>query len=199
VLRYCSLILGLISLCALGSCAQVRISKLRTECDFSNDPRFASLNGKFPLSPAQFEAPPTVFQLGNKTRPTPEEKQAILEYDRVSEFCASEAMEIASRTDPVSVQGLFREMRVAVENQRRLLADGSITYGQCRQNSYLLLAQTQQVMGEYLRAQQIADAASTQAAAAHLNSTMQMLQTFNRKPSITTCNSFGNGITCTSN
>lgn len=62
----------------------------------------------------------------------------------------------------------------------------------------MLLARAQQVLGEYERAERAADAAAKQAAAAQLNSTMQLLQSFNRNPTITTCNRIGFGITCTS-
>ncbi len=68
----------------------------------------------------------------------------------------------------------------------KLLADGQITYGQYRSNSFQLLADAQKTLGDYERAQQVADARSQQAAAAQMAATSQALQTFNRQPSITT-------------
>jgi hypothetical protein len=80
----------------------------------------------------------------------------------------------------------------------KMLADGQITYGQFRQNQYQILTKAQQVVGEYDRAQQVANAASRQAAAAQLSATTQSLQAFDRQPSITTCNGIGSNVTCVS-
>lgn len=86
-----------------------------------------------------------------------------------------------SRVDRTgSVSALFREARLATVNQMKLLAEGQITYGQYRTNSYQIMVRAQQVVGELQRAQQVADAASAQAAAANLSSTVQAFQAFNR-------------------
>ena len=183
----------------LASCVQAQIADLRKRCDFTNDPRFELLRGKIPLSPTQAENPPTLAEISNKERPTASERAALFEYDGETSVCAQEALKIASRAGSDSIVGLFRETRLANVNQIKLLADGQITYGQYHNNSYQLLAQAQQVLGGYERAQQIANAASQQAAAAQLSSTTQALQAFNRQPSITTCNALGRSVSCVSN
>jgi hypothetical protein len=185
----------LAALC-VAACAQAQIADLRKRCDFSNDPRFEVLRGKVPLSPTEVENPPTLTEISNAARPTPSEREAIFEFDQQTAFCAREGMNIISRTTNDSVAGLFREARLASVNQMKLLADSQITYGQYRINTYQILSRVQQVAGEYSRAQQIANAASQQAAAAQMSATMRTLQAFNQQPSITTCNSIGPSVSC---
>jgi hypothetical protein len=186
----------LISILSLGGCVQAQIASLRKQCDFENDPRFEVLRGKLPLSPSAIEAPPTVAELSNNKKPTPAEREAILELDSESSNCARGAIGIASRTGNASVVGLFSEARLARVNLTKLLADGQITYSQYRNNSYQLLANTQKALGEYERAQQIANAQTQLASAADMAATTQALQTFNRQPTITNCNAIGYGISC---
>jgi hypothetical protein len=189
----------LISLLSLGGCVQAQIASLRQRCNFENDARFEILRGKLPLSPGAVEAPPNLAELSNNSKPTPAEREAILELDSESSGCARDAIKIASRVGNPSVVGLFSETALAKENLTKLLADGQITYSQYRNNSYQLLANAQKALGEYQRAQQIADAQSGQAAAAQMAATTQALQAFNRQPSITTCSALGRGISCVTN
>jgi hypothetical protein len=182
----------------VAGCVQAQIADLRKRCDFTNDPRFATLRGKIPLSPIEAENPPTLAEISNNQRPTPSERAVLFELDGEASQCARDALNIASRMGSASTVGLLSETRLANVNLEKLLADGQITYGQYRSNSYRLLAHAQQILGEYERAQQIANAASRQAAAAQLSATTQALQAFNRQPSITTCNSLGNSISCIS-
>ena len=182
----------------LTGCVQAQIADLRKRCDFTNDPRFESLRGKVPLSPTQAESPPTLAEISNNGRPTASERAALFEYDGETSLCAQDALKIVSGFGS-DVVGLFRETQLANVNLRKLLAEGQITYGQYRNNSYQMLAKAQQILGGYQQAQQIANAASQQAAAAQLSSTTQALQAFNRQPSITTCNSLGTSVSCVSN
>ena len=182
----------------LTGCVQMRIADLRKRCDFTNDPRFETLRGKIPLGPTEAENPPTLAEISNNNRPTTSERAALFEYDREQAVCAQEALNIVSTAASASVVGLFREVRLANVNQAKLLADGQITYGQFRNNTYQLLARAQQILGEYERAQQVANAANQQAIAAQISSTTQALQTFNQQPTITTCNSLGNSVSCVS-
>ena len=188
---------AIIPLC-VSCAAETRVTNLSAKCDFSNDPRFKVLAGKVPLSPAQVSAPPTLAEISNNSKPTPQEKAALLELDKAGKICVDEAMAIADRHLSTGMQGMLREVRLANLNLQRLLLEGKITYGHYRQNAYQLLARSQQVLGEYERAERAANVAAKQAAAAQLNSTMQLLQAFNRSPTITTCNRIGFGITCTS-
>lgn len=185
-----------LSILLLGGCIQAQIASLRQRCDFDNDARFEVLRGKIPLSPAAAESPPTLAELGNNSKPTVAERAAIFELDSETSVCRRDAIGIASRTGNASAVGLFSEVALAKQNLLKLLADGQITYRQYRTNSYQLLANAQKALGEYERAQQIANAQSQQAAAAQMSATTQMLQSFNRQPSITTCNALGSGISC---
>jgi hypothetical protein len=182
----------------LAGCVQAQIADLRKRCDFTNDPKFETLRGKIPLSPTEAENPPTLAEISNNERPTASERAVLFQFDSEASQCAQDALNIASRAGSDSVVGLFRETRLANVNLMKLLTDGQITYGQYRSNSYQLLVHAQQILGEYERAQQIANAASQQAAAVQLSSTTQALQAFNRQPSITTCNSLGNSVSCIS-
>ena len=185
-----------IALFVLSGCVAAQIADLRKKCDFENDPRFASLRGKIPLSPSAVESPPTLLELSNNSRPTPAEREAIFVLDGEQSICARDALGIASRVSSPSVVGLFSETRLASVNLLKLLADGKITYSQYRNNSYQLLANAQKALGEYERAQQIANAASRQAAAAQMSATTQALKDFNQQPSITTCNALGRSVSC---
>jgi len=183
----------------VASCVQAQIADLRNRCDFTQDPRFESLRGKIPLSPTEVETPPSLAEISNTGRPTTSERAALFELDQENARCAREALNIVSRARvSESVVGLFKEARLASVNQMKLLTEGQITYGQFRANSYQILARAQQIMGEYSRTQQIADAASQQAAAASLSSTMQALRAFNQQPTITNCNAIGNNVSCVS-
>ena len=191
--RYVSSLLMAVFL--LG-CVQAQIADLRKRCDFENDPRFESLRGKIPLSPSAAENPPTLSELSNNSRPTPAEREAIFQLDGEQSVCARDALGIVSRVGSASVVGLFSETRLANVNLLKLLADGKITYSQYRNNSFQLLANAQKALGEYERAQQIANAASQQAAAAQMSATTQALKAFNQQPSITTCNALGHSVSC---
>lgn len=180
----------------LTGCVQAQISALRKKCDFEDDQRFAVLRGKLPLSPSATETPPTLAELSNNAKPTPPERDAIFALDIEQSSCAQQAIGIASRSGNTSIVGLFSETRLANQNLLKLLADGQITYGQFRGNSFQLLASAQRTLGDYERAQQVADAHSQQAAAAQMMATSQALQVFNRQPSVTTCNALGTGISC---
>ena len=183
-------------LLSLVGCVQAQISALRKKCDFENDDRFVVLRGKLPLSPSASEAPPTLAELSNNAKPSPPEREAIFALDVETSGCAQQALGIASRTGNASLVGLFSETRLANQNLMKLLADGQITYGQYRSNSFQVLANAQKALGEYERAQQVADAQSQRAAAAQMAATSQALQAFNRQPSITTCNALGPSISC---
>jgi hypothetical protein len=196
---YRTLIALLLALVTLGGCVQAQVAALRKKCDFENDERFAVLRGKFPLSPGESESPPTLAELSNNTKPSPAEREAIFALDAETTNCAREAIGLASRSGNTSVIGLFSETRLAKQNLTKLLADGKITYGQYRSNSFQLVASAQKALGDYERAQQIADAHSQQAAAAQMSAATQSLQAFNRQPSITTCNALGSGISCVTN
>jgi hypothetical protein len=180
------------------SCVRAQIADLRKRCDFTNDPRFEVLRGKFPLNPSENENPPTLAEISNNGHPTASERNALLQLDQEGSFCAREALNIIAANAPDTVVGLSREGRLAIVNQQKLLVEGQITYGQYRANSYQILARVQQIGGEYTRAQQIANATNQQAAAAQLSSSMQMLQAFNRQPTISTCNAIGSGVSCIS-
>ena len=184
---------------SLGGCVQAQIASLRQRCDFENDPRFAVLRGKLPLSPSASESPPTLAELENKSKPTPAEREAIFALDSETSSCARDAIGIASRAGNASIVGLFSETRLANQNLTKFLANGQITYSQYRSNSFQLLANAQKALGEYERAQQIANAHTQQAAAAQMAATTQALQAFNRQPSITTCNALGSSISCVTN
>jgi hypothetical protein len=186
----------LLSILLLSGCVQAQIASLRRRCDFDNDPRFEVLRGKLPLSPGANESPPTLIELSNNSRPTAAEREAIFAFDAETSICAREAIGIASRTGNASVVGLFSEVRLANQNLMKLLADGQITYSQYRNNSFQLLANAQKALGEYERAQQMANAQSQQAAASEMSATTQNLQAFNRQPSITTCNALGGSVSC---
>jgi hypothetical protein len=194
-MRFASL--GMMALMA-AACVQAQIADLRNRCDFSNDPRFETLRGKVPLSQVEAENPPTLAEISNTGRPTATERAALFQFDQETAFCTREALSIASRATSPAVVGFLREATLAALNQRKLLADGQITYGQHRMNTYQLLARAQQIVGEYTRAQQIADAANMQASAAQASVTMQALQAFNRQPTITSCNSIGYNVSCIS-
>ena len=164
---------------ALGGCAaggvamQAEINSLRDRCNFENDARFAALKGKIPLSPEGLETPPTLIELSNQAKPTQSEKAAIFSYDVEASKCANDALRIATRAGNSSVVGLFSEARIASQNLLRRLAEGQITYGQYRSNSFQLLANAQKSLGDYARAQQVADAQSRQAAAAEMAASSQ--------------------------
>jgi hypothetical protein len=188
-----------LTLVSLGGCVQAQIAALRQKCDFENDERFAVLRGKLPLSPSGVETPPTLAELSNNAKPSSTEREAIFAFDAEASNCAREAVGLASRSGNASIVGLFSEARLANQNLLKLLADGKITYSQYRSNSFQLLANAQKTLGEYERAQQIANAHSQQAAAAQMSATTQAFQAFNRQPSITTCNALGGGISCVTN
>ena len=186
----------ILMLLTLAGCVQAQIGALRKQCDFENDERFAILRGKITLSPDASEAPPTLAELSNNNKPTPAEREAIFALDVETSKCAQQALGIASRSGNASVVGLLSDVRLANLNLEKLLVDGQITYGQYRGNSFQLLANAQKALGDYERAQQIADAHSRQAAATQMAATSQAIQSFNRQPSITTCNALGAGISC---
>jgi hypothetical protein len=188
-----------LALVSLGGCVQAQVAALRQKCDFESDERFVALRGKLPLSPSAVETPPTLAELSNNTRPSPTEREAIFALDAETSNCAREAIGLASRSGNASIVGLFSETRLANQNLMKLLTDGKITYGQYRSNSFQLQANAQKALGDYERAQQIANAHSQQAAAAQMSAATQALQAFNRQPSITTCNALGAGISCVTN
>jgi hypothetical protein len=181
---------------ALSGCVQAQVSALRSKCDFSADPRFASIRGKIALSAAEREAAPTLRQINDNSRPTPEQREALLEFDEANSPCRQQAMAIASRYGSADIVGLFQELSLARTNQLKLLTNGEISFGQYRNNTYQLLAHANQIAAQYERAQTMANAAASQAATAQFSATMQALQTFNRQPTITTCNRLGGSINC---
>ena len=185
-------------LLAVTGCAQAQIDGINKTCDFTNDPRFASLRGKIPLSMSGDEPPPTVRQISDRSKPSPEEREALLQLDEANSPCRAAKIKLASRYWPSDVVGLLQEVFMAYTNQTRLLIEGQISYGQYMSNTHQIFTQAMQVAGQYERAQQVANAASRQAAAAQLSATMQTIQTFNRQPTVTNCNRLGTGISCTS-
>jgi hypothetical protein len=188
-----ALLLSLVA--TMSSCAQAQISALRDKCDFSADPRFASIRGKVGLSLAEREAAPTLRQIDDSSRPTPDQREALLEFDEANAPCRQGAMAFVSKYGSADIVGLFQELSLARTNQLRLI-NGEITFGQYRNNTYEMLARAKQIAAQYERAQSMANAAASQAAAAQFSTTMQAFQTFNRQPTITTCNSFGGSISC---
>ena len=181
---------------ALSGCVQAQVSALRSKCDFSADPRFASIRGKVGLSPAEREAAPTLRQIDDNSRPTPEQREVLLEFDEANAPCRQGAIAIASRYGSADIVGLFQELSLARTNQLKLLINGEITFGQYRNNTYELLARANQIAAQYERAQGMANAAASQAAAAQFSTAMQAFQTFNRQPTVTTCNRLGGSINC---
>jgi hypothetical protein len=193
--------LGIIAGAALfaAGCAQQEIAGIHQRCDVSSDPRFASLRGKVPLSTTEGTTSPTVRQLDDNSKPTPEQREALLTLDEVWAPCRQAIAQYESRHFPPDIVGLDREQQLAVTNLRRLLINGAISFGQYNNNRYQLYAQNQQIAGQIMRAQQMANAATAQAAAAQYSATLQALQAFNRQPTVTTCNRLGNMISCSSN
>lgn len=187
----------------VAGCAQQRaaqeVAEISQRCDVSADPRFASLRGKVPLNSTEATAPPTVRQIDDNSKPTPEQREALLNLDETWAPCRLAQIQYESRHFPADVVGLNREKQLAVTNLRRLLINGAISFGQYNNNQYQLYAQGQQITGQIMRAQQMANAAAQQAAAAQYSATLQALQAFNRQPTVTTCNRLGNSINCTSN
>jgi hypothetical protein len=189
-----ALLLSLVA--TLSGCAQAQISALRDKCDFSSDPRFASIRSKVGLSIAEREAAPTLRQIDDNSKPTPEQREALLEFDEANAPCRQGAMAFVSKYGSADMVGLYQELSLARTNQLKLLIDGEITFGQYRNNTYQMLARANQIAAQYERAQSMANAAASQAAAVQFSSTMQAFQTFNRQPTITTCNSLGGSINC---
>lgn len=179
-----------------GGCVQTQVSALQEKCDFSNDPRFVVLRGKIPLRPQDNTASPTLEEISDKSVPNAVERQALIELDSASAFCRRGALDIASHSAPPAVVGLMREADSALLNQRMMLANGKISFGQFRQNQYKILGQTERVAGQYLQSQQAADAAKQQAAAAQLSATVQTLQAFNRQSTVTNCSALGSTVSC---
>jgi len=114
---------------ALSGCAQAQVSALRGKCDFSADSRFASIRGKVGLSPTEREATPTLRQIDDNSRPTPEQREALLDFDEANIPCRQGAMAIASRYGSADIVGLFQELSLARTNQLKLLINGEITFG----------------------------------------------------------------------
>jgi hypothetical protein len=178
--------------------AQMELQTLKNKCDFSADPRFASLRGKVPLSPDAEDALPTLAEINYSSRPTPEERKELLEADAATQFCREGAIEIIDRYASPDVAGAARSYSLAQTNVLKLLVNGDISYGTAREVGYELLARWQQILGEYDRAQQIADAASQQAAAAQMSAAAQAFSAFNQHPAVTNCSLLGANISCVS-
>src|SRR5262245_8988071 len=107
---------------ALLGCAQAELASINRRCDFSTDPRFVSLRGKVPLvSTTASEAPPTVRQLGDNSKPTPEQREALLALDDAKAPCRADKMRLAARYYPSDVVGLLQEVYLAYTNQTKLL------------------------------------------------------------------------------
>jgi hypothetical protein len=73
---------GLVVLISLAGCARSEMQALANKCDFSADPRFADLRGKVPLSSAEATAPPSLSEISNENRPTPTERDSLIEFQR---------------------------------------------------------------------------------------------------------------------
>lgn len=183
---------------SLLGCAQAQLASISKRCDFSADPRFASIRGKVPLdSRGASETPPTVRQISDNSKPTLEQREALLALDDANAPCRADKMRLAARYYPADVVGLLQEVYLAYTNQAKLLIDGQITFGQFTSNTHQIYSEAMQVAGKYERAQQAVNAASRQAAAAQLSATTQTIQTFNRQPTVTNCNRLGGSISCT--
>ncbi|MBR2813371.1 MAG: hypothetical protein IKE60_01875 [Reyranella sp.] len=184
-------------------CAQQRtaqeLAEIQQRCDVSADLRFSSLRGKVPLNSIEGTTPPTVRQIDDNSKPTPEQREALLTLDETWAPCRQAQIQYESRHYPADIVGLDRELQLAVTNLRRLLINGAISFGQFNNNRYQLYAQGQQIAGQIMRAQRMANAAAQQAAATQYSATLQALQAFNRQPTVTTCSRLGNMINCSSN
>lgn len=194
-LRWIVLILATL---AVSSCAQVEIQSLASRCDFSADPRFEQLRGKVPLSSRQATTAPSLGEISNENRPTPEERTLLLQYSDVMHPCRQQALEIVDRYGAPEVGGAFREYALAQLNMDKLLVQGNLSYGQARTAKYQLQARWQQVIGQYERARQISNAAQQQAAAAQVMAASQAFSAFNRQPTVTNCTALGPSVSCVS-
>jgi hypothetical protein len=148
-------IVALIASMPLNACMSTRQQEFQQESqailaqlDFSNDPRFAVLRGKMPLSPGEASALPTLAELSNSSRPTPIERQAIMELDKVQEPYRTALIDVQTRYAPPTVVALTKQRASAVLELKAQLADGQITYGQYRQRSYANLAATNRAIAE---------------------------------------------------
>jgi hypothetical protein len=105
------------------------------QCDFSNDSRFVVLRGKMPLSAKANGALPTLAELSNSNRPTPTERQAIMDMDTAVQPCRTAGLELATRYNLPTTAALKRLASANLKLKAQLVA-GEITYGQYRQRNY---------------------------------------------------------------
>jgi hypothetical protein len=107
-------------------------------------------------------------------------------------------MNIADRYIAPEIAGALREYALAELNIQKLLVNGEISYGTARETSYELMARWEQVLGQYDRARQIANAASQEASAAQLSALAQAFSAFNQHPTVTNCSLLGSNVSCVS-
>jgi len=181
-----------------SACASIEIHQLAAKCDFSGDPRFSILQGKIPLSPKEASASPTLAEISNESKPTPEERSALLQFDSASEPCRNGAIDIADRYTSPEIAGALREYGLTQLNIYRLLVQGDLSYGKAWETKYGLMAHWQQIVGQYDRARQISDAAAQQAAAAQISAAAQAFSAFNQHPTVTNCTALGPNLSCVS-
>jgi hypothetical protein len=179
----------------INGCAQIQVQSWRAQCDFSNDQRFSALKGKVPLSPSESEGVPSLSELNNNNKATSTEIKVLYELNKLQTDCAREAQKIIAQHLP-EAGGLIAEVYLGYQIQMKLLINNTITYAQYRQNNYEIYLNSQKVFAEYIKAKQQANATALQAASYQLNTTMAMLQAYNKQPTMTICNKFGTGFSC---
>jgi hypothetical protein len=101
-----------------------------------------------PLSPREGSTLPTLAELSNSSRPTPIERQAIMELDKAQEPYRTALIDLQTRYASPTVVALTKQRTSAVLELKAQLADGQITYGQYRQRSYDNLAATNRAIAE---------------------------------------------------
>lgn len=193
----------------LGGCAQAvmqsQMQQLRASCDFSGDPRFASLRGKVPLSPAENERPPSLAEVSNAATPTPAERTALLALDQATQPCAEEALRIARANLPGVTAARLQQVRIDSLRQAQLLVNAQITYGQYRANTYQIMTSALGQGDRELRSIQAQQHAQQQAATAALATTGAALLEAGRPrqvapqppmPTTTNCRYVGNALQC---
>jgi hypothetical protein len=181
-----------------SACARIEVQQLAAKCDFSGDARFMILQGKIPLNMKQATASPTLSEISNENKPTPEERNALLQFDSAGEPCRNGALDIADRYTSPEIAGALREYALAQLNIYRLLVLGDLSYGKAWETRYGPMAHWQQIVGQYDRARQISDAAAQQAAAAQISAAAQAFSAFNQHPTVTNCTALGPNISCVS-
>ena len=195
-LRIC-IFLGMLTL--LGACMHQQVAELRESCDFRNDPQFASLRGKIPLSPSEVETPPTLSEISNNMVPTAKEAQLIVAFDALNEVCVRRALDILRKNSNPGVVAIVIALRQNNLRELKLLAERKTTFGRYRQISYqYFIAANRELQGE-LNAMAVIDAQQSAASSSMLSAGAALLGS-NRPVSgggtSTSCRRYGSTLTC---